>query len=74
MRLETDLERGFARVRCDHCKHEYLPAFSCKGRWFCPSCQQKKVQLFGWIGLQVNQPFRLTVGSHAASIKLLQRG
>ena len=24
-----DLERGFARVRCDHCKHEYLLAFSC---------------------------------------------
>jgi hypothetical protein len=42
-----NLERGFARVRCDHCKHEYLLAFSCKGRWFCPSCHQKKVQLFG---------------------------
>ena len=42
-----DLERGFARVRCDHCQHEYLLAFSCKGRWFCPSCHQKKVQLFG---------------------------
>jgi len=36
-----------ARVRCDDCKHEYLLAFSCKGRWFCPSCHQKKVQLFG---------------------------
>jgi ribosomal protein S27E len=46
-----DLERGFARVRCDDCKHEYLLAFSCKGRWFCPSCHQKKVQLvryYGW--------------------------
>ena len=42
-----DLERGFARIRCDHCRHEYLLAFSCKGRWFCPSCHQKKVQLFG---------------------------
>ena len=21
--------------------------FSCKGRWFCPSCHQKKVQMFG---------------------------
>ena len=42
-----DLEHGFARVRCDDCKHEYLLAFSCKGRWFCPSCHQKKVQLFG---------------------------
>ena len=42
-----DLERGFARLRCDHCKQKYLLAFSCKGRWFCPSCHQKKVQLFG---------------------------
>ena len=42
-----NLAQGFARVRCDHCKHEYLLAFSCKGRWFCPSCHQKKVQLFG---------------------------
>jgi hypothetical protein len=24
-----DLERGFARVRCDHCKHEYLLALIC---------------------------------------------
>ena len=42
-----NLGQGFARVRCDHCKHEYLLAFSCRGRWFCPSCHQKKVQLFG---------------------------
>ena len=38
------LERGFARVRCDHCRHEFLLAFSCKCRWFCPSCHQRKVQ------------------------------
>ena len=37
-------QRGFARVRCDHCEHEYLLAFSCKSRWFCPSCHQKNVQ------------------------------
>ncbi|NCD34036.1 MAG: hypothetical protein EOL87_11570 [Spartobacteria bacterium] len=42
-----DLEHGFACVRCDHCKREFLLTFSCKGRWFCPSCHQKKVQLFG---------------------------
>ena len=24
-----DLERGFARIRCEHCKHEYLLALSC---------------------------------------------
>ena len=34
-------------MRCDECSHEYLLAFSCKGRWFCPSCHQKKVQVFG---------------------------
>jgi hypothetical protein len=39
-----NLERGFARIRCDHCEHEYLLAFSCKSRWFCPSCHQKNVQ------------------------------
>jgi len=42
-----NLATGFARIRCDHCKHEYILAFSCKGRWFCPSCHQNKVQLFG---------------------------
>ena len=29
-----NLERGFARIRCDECHHEYLLAFSCKSRWF----------------------------------------
>ncbi len=42
-----DLTKGFVRVHGDHCKHDYLLAFSCKGRWFWPSCHQKKVQLFG---------------------------
>ena len=32
------LRFGFARVRCYTCHHEYLLAFSCKGRHFCPSC------------------------------------
>jgi hypothetical protein len=39
-----DPRHGFARVRCDHCRHEYLLPFSCKCRGFCPSCQQRKVQ------------------------------
>ncbi|MFM8830904.1 MAG: transposase zinc-binding domain-containing protein [Spartobacteria bacterium] len=25
-----DFANGFARVRCDHCAHEYLLPFSCK--------------------------------------------
>ena len=42
-----DLREGFARVRCPDCCHEYLLSFSCKGRWFCPSCHSKKVLQFG---------------------------
>ena len=42
-----DFAKGFARVRYDECSHEYLLALSCKGRWFCPPCHQKKVQMFG---------------------------
>jgi hypothetical protein len=42
-----DLREGFARVRCPDCRHEYLLAFSCRGRWFCPSCHSKKGLQFG---------------------------
>jgi len=34
------LHNGFARVRCEDCGHEYLLAFSCKRRHFCPSLAQ----------------------------------
>jgi ribosomal protein S27E len=45
-----DLHSGFARVRCGDCGHEYLLAFSCKRRHFCPSCHQKRVVEFGdWL-------------------------
>jgi hypothetical protein len=37
------LEHGFARIHCDACAHEYLLAFSCKGRYFCPSCHAKRL-------------------------------
>ena len=44
-----NLKERFARVRCTNpdCRNEYLLAFSCKGRWFCPSCHSKKVIKFG---------------------------
>lgn len=42
-----DLTFGFARIRCEDCGTTRLLAFSCKGRYFCPSCHAKKVQLFG---------------------------
>ena len=37
------LEHGFARVRCASCAHEYLLAFSCKCRSFCPNCHAKQL-------------------------------
>jgi hypothetical protein len=43
-----DLRHGFARIRCENpdCRHEMLLAFSCRGRYFCPSCHAKRVALF----------------------------
>ena len=40
------LEHGFARIRCDDCTHEYLLAFSCKCRYFCPSCHAKRLAIW----------------------------
>ena len=37
------LEHGFARVRCVTCHAEFLVAFRCKGRGFCPSCQARRL-------------------------------
>ena len=36
-----DLTKGFARIYCENCKKSMLLPFSCKGRWFCPSCHEK---------------------------------
>ena len=36
-----DLREGFARVRCPDCCHEYLLAFSCKGRWNVRTAAQR---------------------------------
>lgn len=52
-----DLTKGFARVRCDTCRHEYLLALSCNGRYSCPSCHQKRVIEFGaWVAEEVLVP------------------
>jgi len=40
------LEHGFARIRCDACAHEYLLAFSCKCRYFCPRCHAKRLAIW----------------------------
>ncbi|WP_439642517.1 transposase zinc-binding domain-containing protein [Gemmatimonas sp.] len=40
------LDHGFARIRCDDCAHEYLLAFSCKCRYFCPSGHAKRLAIW----------------------------
>ena len=37
------LEHGFARVRCGACRAEFLVAFRCQGRHFCPSCHARRL-------------------------------
>jgi hypothetical protein len=52
-----DLHKGFARIYCDECRHDYLLAFSCKTRCFCPSCHQKRMLVFGeWVDDEVLAP------------------
>jgi len=51
------LEHGFARIRCDTCAHEYLLAFSCKCRYFCPSCHAKRLAIWAqWLDTALLAP------------------
>lgn len=36
------LEHGFPRVQCATCRAEFLIAFRCKGRGFCPWCHARR--------------------------------
>ena len=43
-------QNGLGCVKCKDCVYEYLPAFSCKRRHYCPSCHQKRILAFGeWL-------------------------
>lgn len=49
-----DPHHGFARVYCPEYRHDYPLAFSSKARYFCPSCQQKRVLAYGdWVEANV---------------------
>jgi DNA-directed RNA polymerase subunit RPC12/RpoP len=37
------LARGFARARCAGCGHDFLVAYSCKGRGVCPACNTRRM-------------------------------
>ena len=44
-------------LRCPDCGHEYLLAFSCKGRYFCTSCHTKRAAAFAeWLTTTVLKP------------------
>jgi len=52
-----DPQHGFARIYCDQCRHGFILAFSCKARYFCPSCHQKRVLAYGeWVEANVLAP------------------
>jgi hypothetical protein len=37
------LAHGFCRVYCANCRHDFLVAFSCKGRDICPPCATRRM-------------------------------
>jgi hypothetical protein len=37
------LAHGFARAFCEACQHDFLIAFSCKGRGVCPACNARRM-------------------------------
>ena len=52
-----DPHHGFARLYCAQCRHGCILAFSCKARYFCPSCHQKRVLAYGeWVEANVLAP------------------
>lgn len=51
------VDHGFARIRCHACTHEYLLAFSCKYRYFCPSCHAKRLAIWTeWLDTSLLAP------------------
>jgi len=50
------MEHGFARARCHSCGDDFFVAFSCKTRFFCPSCTQKRTLIWGdWVLDRLNR-------------------
>ena len=62
------LEHGFARVRCSTCRAEFLVAFRCKGRHFCPSCHARRLAEWGvWLDEHLLAPVAHLVPLSGAS-------
>lgn len=48
---------GCCRVRCEDCGHEFILPFSCKQRYLCPSCHQRKALVWAdWLVDEVLEP------------------
>jgi hypothetical protein len=44
------VKRRLLLVMSDQCGHDYLLAYSCKTRYFCPSCHQKRMLAYSeWL-------------------------
>ncbi len=67
-----DLKEGFARVRCPECHHEFLLTFSCRGRWFFPSCHAKKVVQFAEL-LRENMLYPVPHRQYVFSVPIILR-
>jgi len=60
------LDHGFARIRCDACANGYLLAFSCKCRYFCPSCHAKRHAIWAqWLDATLRAPVPHRHGRHS---------
>ena len=52
-----DLAAGFSRLVCTDCGHPHLLAFTCKARYLCPACHQRRtLQSARWIAHHVCLP------------------
>jgi hypothetical protein len=58
------LDHGCARVRCRTCRAEFVVAFRCHGRYFCPSCHARRLAEWSlWLDQQLlaRVPYRQVV-------------
>ena len=48
---------GCVKVRCPDCDHSFILPFSCKVRFLCPSCHQRKATLWAeWLADEILAP------------------
>ena len=70
------LAHGLACARCAECRHDFLIAFSCKGRAVCPACNARRMICIDGFVDEVMLPDRVQEQSGAGSqfVAVAQRG